>query len=465
MRTKLAAAEAFPLTCALVHALLVFLLTGALGAGCGDDDPDDGGGGASDVDRPDESEFAVTWKPGTVVVSQDDVDGSLVDPFVSDGVYTFAAPPESLSALAPQQLVVLSGLGVFRVLRAERNEAGELVLTTEEAALQEAAEEGRISWNIGLGAGRIGRSGLALVTAPLEGELPVPPGYERTEATPFNAEFTVGRVKAKVVYSKTDDGQHQLDLTLTGNEGISVSGKAKVKFRGFRQTGLYEFTQSRANLSIGYDSFDVSGEVQFDLTEVNGALKVGKNFGLVYPFMVGPIPMYVQLGAGFEIESTLANNGDTARAMGSFAWAGKFGVDVIPGISQTPFVQTARGESDLGEAAHVSQVTTGVNVNFDAPRIDFGVGLVPPAPAHTVNMDEVNARVGFFAKIKSELVQNMEVLIDPLLGTVIGHCLKPASNFGLFWGGEMRFFNVRTSTEQLVYGIEKEGTPSGTACK
>lgn len=442
---------------------LAALAVAAFGA-CGDDAAG-GDGVRSDVDRPDESEFAVTWKAGTVVVTEEDVDRSLVDPFVTDGVFTFASPPESLTALAPQQIVVLSGVGLFRVLQTERNEAGELLLTTEEAALQEAAEEGRVSWDVGILAERIGRSGLAIVTAPLEGELPVPPGYERTEPTPFNGEFTVGRVKAKVEYSKSDDGQHELALTLTGNEGISVSGKAKVKFRGFRQTGLYEFTQSRANMSIGYDSFDVSGEVQFDLTEVNGAIKVGKNFGLVYPFMVGPIPMYVQLGAGFEIESTLANNGDTARAIGSFAWAGKFGVDVIPGVSQTPFVQTARGESDLEEASHVSQITTGVNVNFDAPRIDFGVGLVPPAPAHTVNMDEVNARVGFFAKIKSELVQNMEVFIDPLLGTVVGYCFKPSSNFGLFWGGEMRFFSVRSSTEQLVYGINKDGTPSGTACK
>lgn len=432
-----------------------------LAVSCGDDAPAEE---RVDVDRPDEVEFDVDWKPDTVIVSAEDVDGSIVDPFVGDGVFTFAAPPESLTALVPQQIVVLSGLGLFRVLDARRSDAGELVLTTEEASLQEAAVEGRLSWDVGILVEREGRSGLGLVTAPLFAQLPVPPAYERTPATPLNAEFSVGRVKAKVVYSKVED-QHQLELTLTGNEGIQVSGKAKVKFRSFRQRGFYEFTQSRANLSLGFDSFDVSGEAQFDLTEVNGAIKVGKNFGLVFPFMVGPIPMYLQLGAGFEIESTLANTGDTARAIGSFAWDGNFGVDVIPGISQTPFYDLRRGVSDLAEATHVSRISTGVNVNFDAPRIDLGVGLVPTAPAHTIDMGEVNARAGFFAKVKSELVQNMEVLYEPLTGILIGNCFRPASNFGLFWGGEMRFFSVTASNEQLLYGIEHKGTPTGTACK
>ncbi|MBL8787295.1 MAG: hypothetical protein JNJ59_20485 [Deltaproteobacteria bacterium] len=104
-------------------------------------------------------------------------------------------------------------------------------------------------------------------------------------------------------------------------------------------------------------------------------------------------------------------------------------------------------------------------MNFDAPRIDIGVGLVPPAPAQSVNLDGVQARVSLFAKMKTELVQNMEVLYDPLLGTLIGYCFRPAANFGLLWGGELRFFSVSASTEQQLYAIEKKGKPSGTVCK
>lgn len=391
----------------------------------------------------------------------------MVDPFAPNGVFTFASPPDAIASLVPDQIVVLAGLGLFKVVAVDTNEAGELVLTTEDAALTDAATEGRIAWDIGIrldGLERAGLDGVDVVTAPLD-ELPVPPGYSRRPATPLNASFSVGRVSAKVVYSKSAD-QHQLAITLTGKEGIKVSGKAKVKFRNFRQHGLYEFAQSQANLAIGYDSFDVSGEAQFDLTEVNGTVKLDKrNFGLVYPFMVGPIPMYVQLGLGFEIDSTLANNGDTATANGTFAWRGDFGVDVVPGISQTPHVTTRQGRSDLGQASHTSQITTGVNVNFDAPRIDIGVGLVPPAPAQSVNLDGVQARVSLFAKMKTELVQNMEVLYDPLLGTLIGYCFRPAANFGLLWGGELRFFSVSASTEQQLYAIEKKGKPSGTVCK
>jgi hypothetical protein len=427
--------------------VLPFFVAASLAcAACGSSDSGDANGNSGNgpapaaVLGPDTTTFDVKWKADTVLLT--DADAATLDPQMSgDGTLRFVNASAAVKALTPGRLVLVPKIGLYRVKTV--TPAGDAVtLTTDDASIVDAAESGHVAWDIG--ANHVNKSSVSVLG---------PRTLHVTDSAPVTFSGTIGNFTASVELTPAGD---RTNVMLTA-EHTPFAGRSKAEIQGyvqaFRSQGDFQFGGGIVQaFTYGVRGYHADLTVTYDFAAIKGEAEVKVPAKMSWPFLVGPIPMYVSLSANVSLQSTLTAQNDAANGTIHFTYGGDFGV-LRNGAS-------FQGSGNLGNivlettgAQHAAQITSGVEALFEAPQLSLGVGV--PSAADTVGAN-------LWLKVKSEVVSNLTIP-DPFAAGKPS-CLQVSAGAGAYYGGTLNFFGVSLASEQTIVATNKILAQSGSAC-
>jgi len=449
------------------------------GCGSGDSPARPNGGGSSlppdlksDLSRPDVTTFDVAWKTDTVVVDDDEVRGTLQNPFPADGVYLFDPSAANLLTLAVNSVVFLPGVGIFHVVSVAE-EGGQIALHTTPAALDEAADQAHIAWDVAFPAladlfdtTTAGTANFSQKTEALRKPSAVPetePAMpaSTTDETLLSYDYmgTVGSFQTSFSVTPEIGEPDKMSVVAFAKADLGDSSVAALKGSGwasrFRAVGEIVVTDgafvsahvgvrdAMVSLTIDSGTAKVSGQQVFDFPSL-----------LTIPFSAGGLPFFVKLGGGASFDST-ASVETSILGKATYSFRGEGDVTVSPtGIQGSGNITEASAEWSEGEGT--STVTAGLGITVDFPRVQFGLGLpnlpgVPPdvsakvakawatglLPKGIALADPALAEVHL--ALTSEMVFNQTVIYDSAGGfpVIVSNCGKVSLNAAVFLGGSI----------------------------
>jgi hypothetical protein len=394
---------------------------------------------------PDSVVFDVQWKPSTVVLSDADVAGSLTSPTPSAGILHFAHATEAVKKLVVDTRVVVPGAGLFRVTSSALIDGG-VALGVVPASLLDAADSGHVAWDIG--AHHVGKTVVGVNALALQSTV------SQALETPVSFSGPVGNYNVALTLTPNAD---QTDLALTATHTPFPGGSLEVGLQGhvgaFRSQGDFQFGGgSVQSFTYGVHGYRADLTVRYQFAAIKGSADMSIPLSMSWPFLVGPIPMYVSLGVELGLQSTLAQANDLGSGTAHFVYTGEFGVS-RSGVSFQPTGGLSNYDFSLADATQASAVTAGVEVLLDAPKISVGVGV----PAGSAVFD-----ANLFFKVKSEIVSNLT--IPDLLAPGKPSCLQVSCNAGAYYGGSLTLFGAQIDHESTISAVNREVAKSGSAC-
>lgn len=393
---------------------------------------------------PDSVVFDVQWKPSTIVLGSADVDGSLASPAPNLGILHFAHATPAVKAITSGAYVVVPGAGLFHVTSV--TPTADVDLGTEPASLLDAAESGHVAWDIGAHA--VGK-GPAAVLAPSSLRL------LDTAPTPANFSGTIGAYN--VTLALTPNGT-RTNVAMTVEHVPFPGGALKIDVTGyiesFRALGEYRFSGgSTQAFTYGVRGYHADLTATYRFAAIQGTQDLTIPLSMVWPFLAGPIPMYVSLGMNLGMQSTLNASGDAGSGTAHFTYTGDFGA-TQSGASFQGTGGLGNVTFDLANAEHASNVTSGVEALLEAPKITIGVGVPAASSAFGANL---------FFKVKSEVVSNLTIP-DPF-ATGKPSCLTVSCGAGVYYGGSLTLFGAQIAQESTISAGNKVLAKSGSACQ
>jgi hypothetical protein len=416
---------------------------------------DDGAAAAEGVT----SHFEATWRPDTVVLESEELDASLLNRIAEDGVYRFRSSGDLAERLTPGKVVLLTGVNLVKITRVEPSPGG-FALHTEPAALEEAAEDAHLDFDL--------KSALPSLedpsAEPEDGALG--PRSLRPLGTSFSGKTTVKGFD--LAYELTRDaqelaGKFSVSWLPKDNQAFALSGTAKVK--PFNAHGHVDVAGGRTeSFEVAYDDIEVELELEAGFVNTgHGQHLLDVPATVRMPFMVGPIPMYLAVGMSIELESKITSMSSaifrttcTAKASGGVRSGSPGKALPIGELSNVKCTTTPKDQ--LG-----TYVDFGVGVRVDFPKIALGVGVVSPVGGALLGPSAEG-----YVTVKSEALANMKVELRPAgnFPVIVGTCLTLKKNIGLFAGGTVRLFGLELGAEHQLYGkhAAKELSGTGTGC-
>ncbi len=313
-----------------IFGLLPALLIIILAAGCSDDDPASPSGNndglvnpATDTQwlRPQIATFDVEWTDNTVYFDSTQIDDFLgID--TTDGTYHFSAESATASSLNVGDVLMIYGTALVKV-KSVSEEDGAIVVEVEDAVLTDAVKNGTISWDY--------------QTSFSSAETPTPKAviggkevaFDKVGADNFSLSYKIGEYK------------YTFAMTFGGDEA-SVAGIVEKKF-GEYTSGEFKVEGSVKPLHSKNKIVIQNGQVQeFDHQNANlqgelvvsmgveaeaGGTNIGFDFPAVllkYPFLVGPIPVVLNVKSAVGIYTTIPLGG-SADVSASFTYDSEAG--------------------------------------------------------------------------------------------------------------------------------------------
>jgi hypothetical protein len=200
----------------------------------------------------------------------------------------------------------------------------------------------------------------------------------------------------------------------------------------------------------GYHA-DLTANYQF--AAIKGMQELKVPLSMVWPFLVGPIPMYVSIGLTLSMQSTLEGSGDAGSGTAHFVYGGDFGV-TQNGASFQGNGGLGTLTFDITNAQHASNITSGVEMLLEAPKVSVGVGVPSASSVFDANL---------FFKVKSEVVSNLTIPNPFAMGKP--SCLKVSCGAGAYYGGSLTLFGAQISQEATISAGNKIVAQSGSACQ
>lgn len=410
------------------------------------------------------TKFEVTWKSTTVLLPPS-ILGALPDPTPKDAVMRFPPPaPAELAAVTPGQMIVVEGLGLFRVNDVFTDDAGSLALAVSDGALMDAVDFADIAFDVPVG----DADGYSNLEAP---DSPVPAGWMNQTPGPAELEGTVGAYKLKMTSTRTGP---DLTMAFEGGRDPDAGGaffkfKSSVTMRNVRAVGAYHYDGSSPPTGAVGLRGAIRGTIDYSLASLNGGAKLKLPLKYTLPFPLGPIPMYVAFSPSLEANSTIEIKGDASQGTAFFAWDGDAGFNF--GATGPSPAGTSASNGQVQTAQWVATVTTGVGLVGEL-RADVGAGVnlplvggyFDPAGAYVGPVaSEIATHASVYAKMKSELVANMDIKPQPAPAPAKS-CLTAAANVGVYVGGEVQLFSVPFTDEKQIWGKTYPSQKKGDGC-
>jgi|GEM_PF-7082057 len=417
--------------------------------------------------RPDEVVANVTWKPATKVVEEARLRAVLASPFSSDGVYAFDPGAAEIAALTPGSVVVLSGVGIFRVLGVT-TEGGSLRLATEPASLDEAADEVAIRWDVAT----------PQSSKVFDFEPDSPSQADGATAKAFGAAVLGARdfrgvldgfdVSFGVRPAATNGDAYDFALGAKQLQGDTTGALSAIGWAArFRTQGeIVVEGGTFKSAKIGITDAVAEATVKMGMTK----LSTKKSFDLppllVIPFTYAGLPLFISVGASIDFEAT----GKSTTAILGTAKLGVRGdasYQLAPGEGSQFAAELKELKTSWVGGEHTATIDVGLGTVVHFPKLSFGIGLpqlqdtVPPAVRKLLDQQWKAAGLPSVAKVQhavvaqayvklaTELVYNVGVEYDGSGGvpTVRGTCAQVSMNGAIFYGGELRLFGKKLSKQ------------------
>lgn len=342
------------------HFVLVFVTTIALVA-CTSGTPTPGGGSGGTSD--DRFTFDVTWTPQTTVVSEAQL-ALLKDTDTENHRYTFdaAAVANSGLDLSPGRVLVIHGTSVRRI-SAVQEVGADLIVDTAYAPLTDAVADGTLGWDY------------TLDFSPEKLESVSMAGYTFTptaeDTIAFN--FKDGAFTYDLNIKLNGD---RSDYTFTKGVGSSASARfvAEGKLEAFKSQDQIVVENSTLK-RFGHEQKGMRGETTLSLT-VAGS---GQDFVdlklpfavLKYPFLVGPIPVVLNVKIQFVVNAYVPFDG-SSQVKTKFTFDSDMGFDYngseVKTTGQIGPHSLTREVAQIGASSAI-----GINFGVGYPRVELGI--------------------------------------------------------------------------------------------
>lgn len=342
--------------------------------------------------------FEAVWSPDVELVEGDAVD-ALIDVDASGAIFTFSTTLLNAAGIvfSPGELMMLEGLALRRV-DSVATSGPNTIVTTSQAALNEAIVSGQMDWSLDIGFEEIAA---AEIFMPGRGGGCTPAFDPEAQQISFECSFddytmalTLSRTgtSSSIQYQVTK-GTDQANASITGTGVLSnfdASGSAS--FSGGELAGFHQNTQDAQmdlNISLaaaGSGSNDLNFEVPFPIIRI--------------PFTVGPIPMSIDIGVQFVaiMEVPLAASA-SAMASADFRYRGDTGFTYeggsVDGSATINDHEFSNGAFD--SASQFVSVDAGFGIAF--PRVSLNVLTSEVAWVHTGFTLQSSLRFGPICKV------------------------------------------------------------------
>ncbi|MBB6087032.1 hypothetical protein [Wenzhouxiangella marina] len=344
------------------------------------------------------TEFNAVWSPDVELVEGDAV-AALIDVDASGAVFTFSTALLTAAGVdfTPGEIMVLEGVALRRVDGVSPS-GTETIVTTSQAALNEAITSGQMDWSLGIGFEEIASAEMFI---PGRGTGCSPAFDPEAQQISFECSFddytmamNLSRTgSTTTIQYQVTKGTDQANASITGTGTLSnFDANGSASFDGGELTGFQQNTrdaQMDLNIALaaaGSGSNDLNFEVPFPIIRI--------------PFNVGPIPMSIDIGVQFVaiMEVPLAATA-SATASADFRYRGDTGftyegatVDTTATINDHDFLN---GEFD--SASNFVSVDAGFGIAF--PRVSLNVLTSEVAWVHTGFTLQSSLRFGPICKV------------------------------------------------------------------
>lgn len=398
----------------------------------------------------DTSHFAAQWKDGVKVIDQALVYQELQDLTPPDNVFHVQKGSPLIADTDVGDIVVWPGQGVFRILNLAET-GNRVAIEVAWADLADAADTFEAEFHHRLSAENPGRA------------FGVGPAGPMNDAN--RAGYIVQPITAEAgPFTFTEDGAIYSGETVTASfqainntirtsfvsKSPGVTASVTGTLSGLSADGKFSLKEADAepDVLIQFNNLELNVEAKLEIDNASGEAEVIPPAQIVFPFMVGPLPMYISVGSRVEIKST-------ARVDAKISTSASF-----TATGSLTLRRTADGQMIVDGDIHSfntksptmsaqSVFTLGATINFDAPRIAFGVGRPNLVSAEIYGTNSV------------ELVANM--VIEPFNDNAT--CAKVGTGAAVLYGGLIDFFGLTINSEaQAAYaaGVSRQ---QGAACR
>lgn len=311
------------------------------------------------------SVYDVTLTDNTVLIDESAAQ-SLVRIDTANYIYYFESSDPTITNLEPDDIILIYGTALRRVTNVT-HEGNQTSVETAYATLNEAIQDGEISWNKEINF----KNGVTPVVQ-MNGQNI---RYKSANADSIDFEFTYGdftyKIKFRLFESKADvEFEVSKDLVKPVTAKFTAKGSienfysnAEIKFEGGQLT---KFGQKNTNLKGDLTlNLTVAGsgrdEVVFELPVVL----------LQYPVMVGPIPVTINLKVLFVINCVVPVDGSSQVEV-------RFTYNSITGIQYNGAdvsIDASMGNQNMDKKITQTGASSAIGANFGLafPRLEIGV--------------------------------------------------------------------------------------------
>ncbi len=300
---------------------------------------------------PADSTFDVHWNDATKVVPADTV-AAAYRGAVDGGTLTFdAAKAPDLATLAPQSIVVFSGLAVRKVVSV-KSDGTTISIATVPAALDEAVHDGHIAWHMPVDFSRVA--------------FEPPPGFHRVVAASDGSWesrlFEPAEAAGNEMTFKSDVDDWDVEVTLTPQgSDLHIVFDAKKTAQGggyvdLHAVGELDDLSSAADIAIAngtttsvsdtntlHGKVNLTWSVAFDKEHGDDDLKTLNESEIEklplhfsYPFVVGVVPMELKLSSGFQFSPFFSSKATVAQGSYDVSFGGTATMDQTASADGAP---------------------------------------------------------------------------------------------------------------------------------
>jgi hypothetical protein len=417
---------------------------------------------------PADTHFDAKWKPDTIVLDDATVRGSLLNRIAEDGVYKFKPSDDLTAKLVVGKVLLMTGVNLVKITKVDAAPDA-ITIETQPAALKDAADEAQVDWKM---TGVLPKTFAAPVAPGQPGTASIRP-LSVPSVTPDgqSAAFagSIDGFSVDMKYSRTDSSVNgQLTVGRESSAGSTLKMVVTASVNGMDlsgQVGVKSGATSAFDMKV--DNLDVMFELDAGFVQSGKGLENLKiPLQIRFPFMAGPLPMYIGMGTEVEIESQVGPN--SSVFMGAKCHVtGSTGL-TYDGKSFKPYGKLDKVDCTAAPKDYLgAQFSFGLGLRYDLPKFTLGVGVVPPVgdPGNFKALD--NALEGYVT-LKTEAVGNVSVEYQAAgpAPVIVGTCYKLDVNAGFFTGGVFRLAGLEIKQEAQLAGWQtpEVKTGAGTGC-
>ncbi len=335
--------------------LALFILVSFMAVGCGDDDPV----GPNPQSDEEFTKFDVEWKDDVSYFDSTQM-SSLLQVDSAEFRYHFDANNQQAAALKQGDVLVIHGTALRKVTSTSTAN-GRVVVETEDAFLTDAIQSGEVAWNRDFDFEDAETPSLIIDGSEVPVQKVVHPNGGFTYKTKFgNYGYEISMDFAG------DDATVTCKITEQAGLGIGTEFKLEGTMKKMRSTSDIQFAGGDIT-NVDYSNRNLRGELTASMKIKQQTADYGFKVPVVllkYPFLVGPIPVVLNVRLEWAVSAGIPLGGEASVAA-------KFSFDSETGFSYDGTELKAKGQIGSWNVSTEEANTGAVGATF----AEFAIGF------------------------------------------------------------------------------------------